>query len=76
MTGEYTTKRDGGVKYTYEATWFVMPNGSAAWNAKVSKDGNLVGMPNGSILNTVGVTMEPYVRSLVETSIEIRAGIL
>lgn len=75
ISGTYKTKRDGGIEYTYEARWMVMPNGSAAWWAKVRLAGELRGEPNGQLLNTAGVDMHEWMRVMVERCIEDRLQI-
>ncbi len=74
VKGNYTTQRDGGIAYTYEATWAQTEQG-AMWNSKVRRDGQLAGTPNGQIVSTHNVPLEELVKRLVETSIEIRAGV-
>jgi hypothetical protein len=55
-SGKYTTKRDGGVTYSYEASWGTVGD-RAHWSAKVKREGNFAGTPNGQILNTQGVDL-------------------
>jgi hypothetical protein len=74
ISGKYTTQRDEGITYTYEASWEVFGD-RATWSAKVRREGDFAGTPNGEILNTRGIDLAVAVRRLVETSIEIRAGV-
>jgi hypothetical protein len=74
ITGKYTTKRDGGIEYTYEASWTQHGN-EAAWDAKVRRDGQWAGHPDGRILDTKGLDLTGVVTRLVETTIEIGAGV-
>ena len=74
IAGRYTTRRDGGLTYMYDATW--RPAGEGIiWSATVKLDGELAGAPNGQIRNTAGVRLADEVRRLVETAIETRAGV-
>jgi hypothetical protein len=73
-TGAYTTRRDGGIAYEYEATWRTTGN-SAIWNSEVRREGLLVGVPAGTILNVQGADLEAMVKSLVEDAIEKRSGV-
>lgn len=74
ISGKYTTKRDGGIEYSYEASWTVTGN-SAIWNAKVRRGHDFSGTPGGTVLNVKGIDMASNVRSLVEASIESRLQI-
>ena len=74
IRGTYTTKRDGGRVYTYEASWSLSGR-NVVWNAKASRDGRLAGTPNGQIFDARGVDLSAEVKALVENSIEIRAGV-
>jgi hypothetical protein len=73
--GSYKAERDNQT-YTYEATW--TDNGSTGqWDAVVRRNGELVGRPNGVLLDTKGLAadLERLVRRLVEEAIEHRAGV-
>ena len=74
MSGQYTSERDGGIKYTYYASWEKKQD-AIIWSAKVRRDGSLAGTPGGQILNADQIDMESAVRRLVETSIEERLGV-
>jgi hypothetical protein len=73
ISGKYTTKRDGGIAYTYEATWH-RANEAFAWDAKVKRDGQLVGTPNGQLILMAGDDLAETVAALVCDSIEHRVG--
>ena len=73
IAGSYTTQRDGGVKYTYEATWHDSADG-VVWSAKVKRGDETAGAPTGQIRKTGG-PVESEVRRVVETAIETRAGV-
>lgn len=74
IKGIYTTKRDGGLRYTYEANWGPTDDPTwLAWDAKVRKDGDLVGTPNGQFMKVPDVA--ETVASLVCDAIEHRAGV-
>jgi len=74
VAGSYTTQRDGGLTYTYEATWHETGDG-IVWSAKVRRSGESAGAPSGQIRKTVGTPVEVEVRRVVETAIETRASV-
>lgn len=74
VAGSYTTQRDGGLTYTYEATWHETGDG-IVWSAKVRRSGESAGAPSGQIRKTVGTPVEAEVRRVVETAIETRASV-
>jgi hypothetical protein len=74
ITDKYITKRDGGIEYTYELNWTQHGN-EATWEAKVRRDGQLAGHPDGHILDTKGLDLRGAVVCLMETTIEDRAGV-
>ncbi len=67
LSGSYTTNRDGGVAYAYDAFWTDVER-TVTWDAKVRRDGELVGAPNGVI---EGVSRNDNINALVRDSIEI-----
>jgi hypothetical protein len=71
--GSYTTQRDGGMTYSYEATWHESGDG-IVWSAKVKHGAEYAGAPSGQIRKTGG-PIESEVRRVVETAIETRAGV-
>ena len=74
IAGRYTTDRDGGISYTYVASWHEAANG-VVWSATVKRDQALVGAPGGQLRHVAGVKLADEVRRLVELAIEKRAGI-
>ena len=74
VAGSYTTQRDGGLTYTYEATWHETGDG-IVWSAKVRRSGESAGAPSGQIRKTVDTPVEAEVRRVVETAIETRASV-
>jgi hypothetical protein len=74
IAGRYTTQRDGGLTYTYEATWQDAGEG-IIWSVTVKRDAELAGTPSGQIRNAAGIRLADEVRRLVETAIEIGAGL-
>jgi hypothetical protein len=74
IAGSYTTHRDGGLTYSYEATWHESGDG-VVWSAKVRRSGESAGAPSGQIRKTAGIPIEGEVRRVVETAIETRAGV-
>lgn len=73
-SGSYTTKRDGGVNYTWEASW-TQSRGAVVWNSTVKRDGEVAGAPGGSVSMLPPYEPEPTIRMLVERAIEQRAGV-
>ncbi len=77
LRGKYTTTRDGGIEYTYEA-WCGMQGPDRKdwhWSAKVRKNGQLAGEPSGVYLNAPSFVEDPVLKALVEGSIEKRIGV-
>jgi hypothetical protein len=74
IAGRYTSRRDAGLTYTYDARWQEAGEG-IIWSASVRRDGELAGTPSGQIRHVAGVRLADEVRRLVETAIEIRAGV-
>jgi hypothetical protein len=74
IAGSYTTQRDGGLTYTYEATWHESGDG-VVWSARVRRGGESAGAPSGQIRKSVGIPIEREVRRVVEKAIETRAGV-
>jgi hypothetical protein len=46
ISGTYKTTRDGGLDYTYSATWEIEPLG-LNWSAEITRNGRVVGRPRG-----------------------------
>ena len=74
IAGRYTSVRDGGLTYTYEARWQEAGEG-IVWSATVMREGESAGTPSGQIRHITGVRLADEVRRLVETAIEIRAAV-
>jgi hypothetical protein len=74
IAGRYTTLRDGGLTYTYDASWQSAGEG-IIWSATVKRAGELAGAPNGQVRHPAGVRLADEVTRLVETAIETRAGV-
>ena len=74
IAGSYTTQRDGGITYTYQASWHETGDG-IVWSATVKRAGASAGAPTGQIRKTLGAVPADDVRRLVETAIETRAGV-
>jgi hypothetical protein len=74
IAGRYTSRRDGGLTYTYDARWQEAGEG-IIWSATVRRDGELAGTPSGQIRHVGGARLADEVRRLVETAIEIRTGV-
>src|SRR5439155_9260047 len=48
IAGRYTSRRDGGLTYTYDAKWQDAGEG-IIWSATVRREGELAGTPSGQI---------------------------
>ena len=74
IAGTYTTQRNGGLTYNYEATWNETGDG-IIWSAKVRRGAESAGTPSGQIRKTAASAIPAEVRRVVETAIETRAGV-
>jgi hypothetical protein len=74
VSGTYTTRRDGGVRYTYDAMWTEQRK-SASWHAVVKRDGALVGKPGGKVLLSAGIDLRSAVVRQLEAALEVSAGL-
>lgn len=76
INGTYTTKRDGGVVYTYQAKSH-RDGTQWHWEAKVWHAGGfLAGHPSGMILKASWSFDEKHaLEAMVEQAIEARAGV-
>ncbi|HEX4331317.1 MAG TPA: hypothetical protein VH040_04195 [Usitatibacter sp.] len=74
IEGTYTTVRDGGITYTYQAECG-MQGGNWHWNAIVRCSDQLRGEPKGVIYDPPSFIEEPVLRGLVELAIENRVGV-
>lgn len=74
IAGRYTTRRDGGIGYSYDATWQEAAAG-VIWSATVKRGGEFAGAPNGQIRHTFGIKLADEVKRLVEESIERKLGV-
>ena len=75
ISGSYTTTRDGGISYAYDAFW-TESGRTVLWDAKVRHEGTLVGSPSG-VINDVpnGTEVAPLVRTAIATVIEDKVKI-
>jgi hypothetical protein len=73
-SGTYRTRRDGGLEYTYEASW-TQSRGAVVWNSTVKRDGSVAGAPGGSVTMLPPYEPEPTIRMMVERAIEERSGV-
>lgn len=69
------TRKVGGEQYTYTATY--APGTTVAWQAKVFRDGDLKGTPDGVLSqNTLaGAELRQAIVTMVEITIENMLGI-
>jgi hypothetical protein len=69
LEAAYMTHRDGGLIYTYDAAW-TRVGSNILWHAKVLREGEYKGQPNGTINNAALLDAGEMVRSAVEIAIE------
>ncbi len=74
IKGSYTTRRDGGITYTYEAECG-MQDRNWHWHAIVRCDGRLRGEPRGVIYDAPSFVEDPVLRHMVEGAIEHRVSV-
>jgi hypothetical protein len=74
INDSYTTRRDGGLRYVYHASWFRDGN-LLYWRARIKRDDALKGLPAGKVNGIPAGSEEVAVRRLVEDAIEVRAGV-
>lgn len=74
IRGSYITRRDNGVRYTYESTWMELSHG-VLWDARVFLGGELAGTLNGRFHAARGVPSPAVVTRVVEASIELQTGV-
>ena len=68
ISGTYTTSR--GITYAYDGFWTELGK-KVRWDAKVRRDGELVGTPSGAIDEVPRNTnIDSLVRANIETSIQ------
>jgi hypothetical protein len=77
LKGTYTTKRNGGLEYSYEAESEMAGEGKLDWHwtARVRRHGQLVGEPNGIVKNAKSFVEDPMLRKMVEGAIEDQVGV-
>ena len=69
MSGTYVTNR-GGISYAYDGFWTEIEK-TVRWDARVRRDGELVGTPNGFIEEVPrNSDINALVRASIETAIE------
>lgn len=74
IRGSYTTRRDNGLRYTYESTWMEVSH-SVLWDARVFRGGELAGTLNGRFQAVGGAPSPAVVTRVVEASIELQTGV-
>lgn len=72
--GTYTTRRDAGVRYTYEGSWMEVSH-SVLWNARIFRGGELAGALAGRFHADADALSPLVVARVVETSIELQTGV-
>ena len=75
VSGKYTTRRDGGIEYAYEATWELAEGDWIVWSAEVTRNGAPAGRTRGQVMRPASTDMDAVVRDLVCEAIERRAGL-
>lgn len=74
FTGEYATKRDGGILYSYEPDWQDTEQGFH-WSAKIQRGDALVGTIGGDNYDLARIGVRNVVKMLVNKHIEVGTGI-
>ena len=74
ISGEYTTRRDGGIGYAYHGSWWV-ENDLVIWRVQVWDEGVLKGESDGRILSPPKDHIRAVVKGMIEQSIESVAAI-
>jgi len=69
FSSSYRTSRDGGLYYSYEATWW-RDGDVLNWEAVVFRNGQLKARPDGRIVTPATSDAEALVKALVESAIE------
>jgi hypothetical protein len=71
----YKTKRDGGLTYSFHATWAPVPGG-VNWKATVVHDRKVAGTPSGFVTGPAGPdfaeALEKILRHYIERQIDVR----
>ncbi|MDB5762105.1 MAG: hypothetical protein JWQ21_1100 [Herminiimonas sp.] len=69
------TRKVGGEKYEYEVEY--TPGKRVVWNARVYRDGNLKGTPDGVLIDNdlTGAVLRQSIITLIECTIEAALGI-
>jgi hypothetical protein len=74
FAGEYTTRRDGGIRYAYGGSWWV-DGVEVVWKARVWQDGVLKGEPDGRLPGPSDGSTKEIVKLLAEKAIERGSGL-
>jgi hypothetical protein len=69
IKGVYKTRRDGGVLYTYHASWN-FSHTEVRWSGMVWRSGQLAGTPSGRLDLSDREAAALVIRELMESSIE------
>jgi hypothetical protein len=75
LKGNYRTRRDGGLKYTYEVKWTDHGKGAIGWLARVRLGEDLKGIPTGLIERPVLVDIRLAIATAVHSAIEDRVSV-
>ena len=74
ITGTY--RREKGAQNNYEYTVTLSPsNGGFIWSATVRCDGELKGMPSGTLISTTAAEAEMRARAMLQACIEQLDGV-
>ena len=69
ISGEYTTQRDGGIRYAYHGSWWTEDD-FVVWRVQVWQEGVVKGEPDGRILSPPKIHIRAVVTAMIEQSIE------
>ena len=74
IDGSYKTTRDGGLLYSYQASWVEVTSG-VDWQATVMRDKLTAGTPSGHIGEPVGPDIASVIKKLLNHYIERQIGV-
>lgn len=72
IRGEYTTKRDGGITYSYEASWHMTEGDWIFWTLEARIGARLAGRSSGQVMRPGSPDVDAFIRDLVCEAIEHR----
>lgn len=71
--GEYLTKRDGGIKYTFAGGWQLEPE--VRWKIKIWRGGKPAGDMTGALDGPPPLDVQSLLLGFIRKSIEFKIGV-